>query len=213
MSLRTEMSDYDLDRINAERERRGRRPGAALARRPWRGGVRSKASWQPDCYRSENQDDQDRRSASGKPLGERANLFGGGQARVGAGGGLGAHQGGLLRRRRDAEGSRRPRLGAAVGPGGDRAGGLLDLGNRHCPRSKQAKHNGDPAWDTAIAVSPPADTSRTDAEELGDVALCDTERAERRVEVGRVRLFRLIQNAPQREAGRQRLRTAILTLK
>ena len=69
--------------------------------------------------------------------GERADLFGGSQAWVGVGGCLGARQGGLFRRRRDEEGSGRPRFGAAVCPGGDRDGGLLDLGNRHRPAARR----------------------------------------------------------------------------
>ena len=69
--------------------------------------------------------------------GERADLFGGGQAWVGEGGCLGGRHGGLFRRRRDEEGSGRLRFGAAVCPGGDSDGGLLDLGNRHRPAARR----------------------------------------------------------------------------
>ena len=117
--------------------------------------------------------------------GERADLFGGSQAWVGEGGGLGARQGGLFRRRLDEEGSGRPRFGAAVCPGGDRDGGLLDLGNRHRPRGQEAEHNADSAWDAAIAVLPTSDAPRADAEQLGDAVLCDAERAECLAEFGR----------------------------
>jgi hypothetical protein len=138
--------------------------------------------------------------------GERADLCGGGQAWVGEGGCLGARRRGL-----NEEGGGRPGLGVAVCPGGDRDGGLLDLGNRHRLRGQEAKHNGDSAWDAAIAVLPAPDAPRADAEQLGDAVLCDAERAECRAEFGRVRLFRLgsVQGAPQREALRQRSRTAI----
>ena len=110
--------------------------------------------------------------------GERADLFGGGQAWVGEGGCLGARHGGLFRRRRDEEGSGRPRFGAAVCPGGDSDGGLLDLVNRHRARSQEAEHNVDAAGDAAIAVLPAPDAPRADAEQLGDAVLCDAERAE-----------------------------------
>jgi hypothetical protein len=96
--------------------------------------------------------------------GERADLFGGSQAWVREGGCLGARQGGLFRRRLAEEGSGRPRFGAAVGPGGDSDGGLLDLGNRHRPRGEEAQHNADAAWDAAIAVLPTSDAPRADAE-------------------------------------------------
>jgi hypothetical protein len=86
--------------------------------------------------------------------GERADLVGGGQAWVGEGGYLGARQGGLFRRRLAEEGSGRPMFGAAVCPGGDRDGGLLDLGNRYRPRGQEAEHNADSAWDAAVAVLP-----------------------------------------------------------
>src|SRR5262245_66078057 len=49
--------------------------------------------------------------------GERQDLFSDSRAQVDEGGGLGARQGGLFRRRRDEEGSGRPRFGAAVCPG------------------------------------------------------------------------------------------------
>src|SRR5262245_7106667 len=86
--------------------------------------------------------------------GERADLFGGGQAWVGEGGCLGARQGELFRRRLAEEGSGRPRFGAAVCPDGDRDGSLLDLGNRHRPGGQEAEHNTDAAWDAAIATLP-----------------------------------------------------------
>src|SRR5262249_21356590 len=73
--------------------------------------------------------------------GERADLFGGGQA---------WRQGGLFWRRLDAERSRWPRFGAAVCPGGDRDGDLLDLRNRHRSCSQKTKHDADSTWDTAI---------------------------------------------------------------
>jgi hypothetical protein len=116
--------------------------------------------------------------------GECANLFGGGQAWAGEGGCFDARRGGLFRCRLDEEGGGRPRLGAAVCPGGDRDGGLLDLGNRHRPRGQEAEHNADPAWDAAVAVLPTSDAPRADAEQLGDALLCDAERAEGRAEFG-----------------------------
>ena len=119
------------------------------------------------------------------PRGERADLFGCGQTWVGEGGCLGGRHGRLFRRRRDEEGSGRPRFGAAVCPGGDRDGGLLDLGNRHRPRGQEAEHNADAAGDAAIAVLPASDAPRADAEQLGDAVLCDAERIECRAEFGR----------------------------
>jgi hypothetical protein len=119
--------------------------------------------------------------------GQRADLFGGGQAGVGEGGCLGARQGGLFRRQLAEEGSGRPRFGAAVYPGGDRDGSLLDLGNRHRPRGQKAEHNVDSPGDAAIAVLPTSDASRADAEQFGDTVLCDVEHVERRAEFGRGR--------------------------
>jgi hypothetical protein len=120
--------------------------------------------------------------------GERADLFGGGQAWVGEGGCLGARQGGLFRHRLAEEGSGRPRFGAAVCPDGDRDGGLLDLGNRHRPRGQEAEHNADAAGDAAIAVLPASDVPRADAEQLGGAALCNAEGAKRRAEFSRFRV-------------------------
>jgi hypothetical protein len=111
--------------------------------------------------------------------GKRADLCGGGQAWAGE---LGVRQGGLFRRRLDAEGGGRAALGAAVCAGGDRDGGLLDLGNRYRPRGQQAEHNADPAGDAAIADLPASDASRADAEQLGDAVLGDAERTEGRTE-------------------------------
>ena len=119
------------------------------------------------------------------PRSERDDLFGGGETWVGEGGCLGGRRGGLFRRRRDEEGSGRPRFGAAVYPGGDSDGGLLDLGNRHRPRSQKAEHNVDAAGDAAIAVLPAPDGPRADAEQLGGAVLCDAERVEGRAEFGR----------------------------
>jgi hypothetical protein len=107
--------------------------------------------------------------------GERADLFSGGQARAGEGGYLGAR-----RRRLDAERGGRPSLGAAVDPGGDGdrdRGGLLDLGNRHCPSGQEASQDDDSAWDAAITVAPASDASWADAEQPSNA--CDAERAER----------------------------------
>jgi hypothetical protein len=117
---------------------------------------------------------------------ERADLFGGGSW-IGEGGCLGARQGGLFRRRRDEVGSGRPGFSAAVCAHGDRDGSLLDLGNRHRPRSQKAEHNVDSAGDAAIAVLPTSDASRVDAEQFGDTVLCDVEHVERRAEFGRGR--------------------------
>jgi hypothetical protein len=110
--------------------------------------------------------------------GERTDLFGGSQAWVGGGGCLGARQGGLFRRRFDEKGSGRLRFGAAVCPGGNRDGGLFDLGDRHRSRGQKAEHNADSAWDAAIAVLPTSDASRADTEQPGDAVLCDAERVE-----------------------------------
>jgi hypothetical protein len=126
------------------------------------------------------------RPAAG-PQGERDDLFGSGETWVGEGGCLGARQGGLFRRRRDEEGSGRLGFGAAVCPGGDRDGGLLDLGNRHRSRGQKTKHDDDAAGDAAIAVLPASDAPRADAEQLGDAVRCDAERAECRAELDRGR--------------------------
>jgi hypothetical protein len=88
-------------------------------------------------------------------------------------------------RRLDEEGGGRLQLGAAVCRDGDRDGGLLDLGNRHRPRSQEAKYNADSAWDAAIAVLPTSDAPRAEAEQLGDAVLCDTDRAEHLAELAR----------------------------
>ena len=115
--------------------------------------------------------------------GERADLFGGAQARAGEGGSRGARQG-VFRRRRDGEGSRRPGFGAAVCPDGDRDGGLLDFGNRHRSCGQEAEHNADATGNAATAVLPAPDAPRADVEQLSDVALCDAECAEGRAEFG-----------------------------
>ena len=115
---------------------------------------------------------------------ERDDLFGGAQARVGEGGCLGRRRGGPLRGRRDGERSGRLPFGAAVGPGGDSDGGLLDLGNRHRPCGQQAQHDANPAGDAALAALPAPDASRADAEQLGDAVLREAERAECRAEFG-----------------------------
>jgi hypothetical protein len=135
---------------------------------------------------------------------ERADFFGDGGAWVGAGG---------CRRWLDEEGGGRPGPAATVCPGGD--GGLLDLRNRHHARGEEAKHDADPIRNAAVAVLPTSDAPRADAEQLSGAVRCDAERAERRAEFGRVRFFRLesAQGAPQRKAGWQRSRTAILALK
>src|SRR5262245_42124533 len=87
--------------------------------------------------------------------GERADLFGGGQAWVGKGG----RQGGLFQHRLDEERSGRLRFGAAVCPGGGGDGSLLDLGDRNCPGSQEANHNADAAGDAAIAMLPASHAS------------------------------------------------------
>jgi hypothetical protein len=142
--------------------------------------------------------------------GERVDFLGGGQAWVGGGGCLGAR-----RCRLDQEGGGRPRFGAAIRPAGDKDGGLLDLANRHRARAQEADQDGDSAWDATAPVLPAADAARADAEQLSGAVLGDAERAKGRAEFGRVRFFRLesAQGAPQRKAGWQRSRTAILALK
>jgi hypothetical protein len=142
--------------------------------------------------------------------GQLTNLLGGGRAWVGEGGALGGRQGGLFRRRLDAE-----RSAAAIRLGRGRNGDLLNLSDRHHPRGQETEHDGDSEWNAAVASLPTSHASGADAKQLGDAVLCDAERGERRAEFGRVRLFWLesVQGAPQREAQRQRSRTAILTLK
>ena len=115
--------------------------------------------------------------------GERADLFGGGQAWVGESDCLGGRRGRLFRRRRDEEGSGRLKFGAAVCPGGDRDDGL-DLVNRHRAASQEADHKADAAGDAAIAVLPASDAPRADAEQPGNALLCDAERSDRRAEFG-----------------------------
>jgi hypothetical protein len=135
------------------------------------------------------------RPAAG-PFGERADLFGRGQAdtrrcglrrsffvsgpdrKVGWGGCLGACHGGRFRRWFRKERSGGLRVGAAVCPGRRRGGGLLDLGQRHRPRGQEAEHNVDPAGDAAIAALPTSHASRANAEQLGDTVLRDAECAE-----------------------------------
>ena len=118
--------------------------------------------------------------------GERADLFGGGQAWVGEGGCLGGA----------AQGRTVP---APARRGGERAAQvwrcrLSGRGQRRRParpgqpspsRSQEAEHNADAAGDAAIAVLPAPDAPRADAEQLGDAVLCDAERAECRAEFGR----------------------------
>jgi len=72
-------------------------------------------------------------------------------------------EGDCLYRRRFDEGSRQLRFGAAICPGGDRDGDLLDLVNRRHPCDQQANHDADGGRDTAIAGSPPPDVSWADA--------------------------------------------------
>jgi hypothetical protein len=110
--------------------------------------------------------------------GERADLFG-------AGGCLGARQGGLFWRRRSAARSGQLSFGAAVGSGEDRDGDPLDLRDRNCPGSQKAKHDADATGDAALAVSPTSDAPRADAKQLGDVMLREAERAECRAKLNR----------------------------
>jgi hypothetical protein len=72
----------------------------------------------------------------------------------------------MIRSRRwlDEEASGRLRFGAAVCPGGDRDGGLFDLGNRNRPGGQEAEHNADATWDATITVLPASDAPRPDAE-------------------------------------------------
>jgi len=132
------------------------------------------------------------------PLAEREDLFGGGQAWVGEGGGLGARRGGLFFwRRRGAQRSGptgptgaaywcpvgRLFFGAAVGPGGN--GGLLDLGDRNHPGGQEATQNSDARRDLAGAASPTSDAPRADAKYFGDVLLREAKRVERRAKFSR----------------------------
>jgi len=116
--------------------------------------------------------------------GERADLLRGGQVLISEGDCL---VGGPFRRRLDEEGSGRLRFGAAVRPGGDRNGGLLDLGNRNHPGGQEVKHDVDSAGDAAVAGLPAPDAPRADAKQLGDAALCNAEYAECRAELIRGR--------------------------
>ena len=75
---------------------------------------------------------------------------------------------------------RRLRSGAAVYLGG----GLLDLGDCHHLGGQEAEHDADAAGNTATAIKPAPDASRTDAEHSGDAALRDTERDEHRTKFG-----------------------------
>jgi len=119
------------------------------------------------------------RPAAGS-FGERPDFFG-------ESGCLDARWGGLLQRRLDEERSRWRRFGAAVRPGGNRDGGLLDLVNRDCLHSQEPEHNADAMRDAAVTGSPPPDVPGADAEPLGGTALGDAEGAERRAEFSRNR--------------------------
>jgi len=134
------------------------------------------------------------------PRGERADLFGSGEASVGEGGCLDACRGGLVRHRL----SGRLAFGAAVGPdGGDGDGGFFDLGDRNHLGDQQAKHNGDAHRGAAIATLPASDTSRLDIEDLGDVALREAECGEHRVKFGRGQIADL-HTAPECNQGAPR---------
>jgi hypothetical protein len=78
------------------------------------------------------------------------------------------------------------RPAAAIGPGGSRDCGLLELGDRHHPRGEEVEQDSHSARDAAIAIAPASDTSWADAKQLSDA--CDTERAECRAKFGRGRM-------------------------
>jgi hypothetical protein len=126
--------------------------------------------------------------------GERDNFFGSGQAWVGESDCLGGRRGRLFRRWRAGEGSGRLRFGAAVCPGRDSDGDLLNPVNRHHSRDQKTKHEADAAGDAAIPVLPAPDAPRADAEQPGDAVLCNAERGEGRAEFAghwRVACFRV----------------------
>ena len=103
--------------------------------------------------------------------GERADLFRGGQDRI--------DEGGCLRRRL-AKKSRRLKSGAAVHPGRNRNGGLLNLLDGNRPSSEKAKHNTNPMRHSPSPGFPTPDLSRPHTEQLGDVLLREAERAKGR---------------------------------
>ena len=95
------------------------------------------------------------RPAAG-PWSECEDFFGESRGRIGAG------------RRRISR-----RL-TAVGRSGE--GDLFDLGDRDRSRGQETKHDVNAARNAAIAVLPPSDAPRADAEQLGDSMLCEAER-------------------------------------
>jgi hypothetical protein len=163
----------------------GTTPAASQRRRVSHGTVvRSRAS----CNRTAAETKiRARRIPARPPAGprsERVDLFSSGKTWIGENGGLGTRCDGLFRHWRLEEGSRGPGFDAAVDPGGDSDGGLLDLVNRHRSHGQQAEHNADAAWGAAIARLPTSDAPRADAEQFGDTVLRDAERVECRVEFG-----------------------------
>ena len=124
---------------------------------------------------------------------ERDDFFGGGETWVGEGGCLGGRRGRLFRRRRDEEGSGRPRFGAAVGSGGNSAGDRSTWPIVTQPASQEAEHKVDAAGDAAIAVSPAPDASARRRQTTGrrGVVRCRARRASRGIR-SRPRLSRLL---------------------
>src|SRR5262249_56424683 len=78
-------------------------------------------------------------------------------------------------------------FGAAVCPGGDRNGGLLNLVDRNRPRDQKVDHEADCTGHMAVSMLPTADVPATDSEQFGDAVLRKVELAERGAEFGRGR--------------------------
>jgi len=78
------------------------------------------------------------------------------------------------------EGNERFVFGAAICPGGDKAGGQLDIGDRYLPRQHESDHYGNSGRGFASAAFPPPDVSFAGAEPLGGEAMLDSEGGEYR---------------------------------